>query len=60
MIIFKSISHFRERLQALLEYKRSVYAGAFVEIVNAFRGMSVEQIRQNRDMILIQNDAIAI
>ena len=53
MISFKSISYFRKRLPALLEYKCGVYAGARSEIVNAFRGVPIEQIRQNCDMILM-------
>lgn len=60
MIVFKTISYFRERLQALDSYKRGVYAGAKAEVTSAFKGVPIEQIRQNRDMILMQDDAIAI
>lgn len=60
MISFESISYFRERLQALMEYKRGVYSGSEAEIKSAFKGVPIEQIRQNRDMILMQNDAIAV
>ena len=60
MICFETITHFRERLQALMDYKRSVYSGAEPEIKSAFKGVSIEQIRQNRDMILMQDDSIAI
>jgi len=60
MIFFETITHFRERLQALMDYKRSVYSGAETEIKSAFKGVSIEQIRQNRDMILMQDDSIAI
>ena len=60
MICFETITHFRERLQALMDYKRSVYSGAETEIKSAFKGVSIEQIRQNRDMILMQDDSIAI
>ena len=60
MICFETITHFRERLQALMDYKRSVYSGAETEIKGAFKGVSIEQIRQNRDMILMQDDSIAI
>ena len=60
MICFKTISYFRDRLQALIDYKRGVYEGARAEVVNAFRGVPIEQIRQNRDMILMQDDAITI
>lgn len=60
MICFETITHFRERLQALMDYKRSVYSEAETEIKSAFKGVSIEQIRQNRDMILMQDDSIAI
>ena len=60
MSSFKTISYFRERLQVLTEYKRGVYAGVEDEIKKAFKGISIDQIRQNRDMILMQSDAIAI
>ena len=60
MISFETITHFRERLQALMGYKRGVYSGAEAEIKNAFKNVPIEQIRQNRDMILMQSEAIAI
>ena len=60
MISFKAISYFCGRLQNLMNYKRGVYAGAKAEVVTAFKNVSIEQIRQNRDMILMQNDSIAI
>ena len=60
MISFETITHFRERLQALMDYKRGVYSGVEAEIKSAFRNVLIEQIRQNRDMILMQSDAIAI
>ena len=60
MITFETISYFRERLQVLSAYKRGVYAGAETEIRKSFKGVPIEQIRQNRDMILMQDDAIAI
>ena len=60
MICFETITHFRERLQSLMDYKRSVYSGAETEIKNAFKGVPIEQIRHNLDMILMQDDSIAI
>lgn len=60
MISFKTISYFRRRLQELLDYKLGVYVGAKNEVVTAFKDVPIEQIRQNRDMILMQDDAIAI
>ena len=60
MITFKTISIFRKRLQTLLDYRRGVYGGVREEIIGAFRDIPIEQIRQNRDMILLQDDAIVI
>lgn len=60
MITFETIAHFRERLRALMAYKRGVYSGAEYEIKSAFKSVPIEQIRQNRDMILMQDDSIAI
>lgn len=60
MIRFVSISTFRSALNALLKIKRSVYAGLTSEICTAFRGVSIEQIRSNRDMILMDGDSVII
>ena len=60
MISFKTISHFRERLLALTSYKRGVYANAEKEVKQAFAGIPIEHIRQNRDMILIQDESIVV
>jgi len=60
MVQFVSITSFRRRLAALLKVKRGVYAGVTNEICQAFKDATIEQIRQNRDMILINNDAVVI
>ena len=60
MIQFVSITSFRKRLAALLKVKRGVYAGVGAEICQAFKDATIEQIRQNRDMILMNNDAVVI
>ena len=60
MVQFVSITSFRKRLAALLKVKRGVYAGVTDEICQAFKDATIEQIRQNRDMILINNDALII
>ena len=60
MIHFASIKSFRKRLNELLEVKRGVYGGVKEEICKEFRSSSIEQIRQNRDMILISNDSIVV
>ena len=41
MISFETITHFRERLQALMDYKRGVYAGVEAEIKNTFKVGSI-------------------
>lgn len=60
MIQFASITAFRKRLSGLLKVKRGVYGGVKSEICNAFRGVSIEQIRANRDMILIDGESVVI
>ena len=60
MIHFISITSFRERLSALLKIKRAVYCGVTSEICNAFKNAPIEQIRSNRDMILMDNDSVVI
>lgn len=60
MIQSVSITSFRKRLAALLKVKRGVYAGVEAEICQAFKDATIEQIRQNRDMILMNNDAVVI
>lgn len=60
MIRLVSISAFRIALEALLKVKRGVYAGVTTEICKVFQGVSIEQIRANRDMILMDNDSLII
>ena len=60
MVNFASISTFRERLSALLKVKRGVYSAAPQSICDAFKDASVEQIRQNRDMVLLKNETVVI
>ena len=60
MIRFVSISAFRNALNSLLKVKRDVYAGVISEICKAFQGVSIEQIRANRDMILMDDDSVTI
>lgn len=60
MIQYFSITTFRNRIASLLKIKRGVYAGVTSEIVKEFNGKTIEQIRQNRDMILCENDVIII
>lgn len=60
MIAFSSISFFVSRLNALKDAKRGVYATVEEEIEAAFNGSSIEQIRQNYDMILLDDPHIVI
>lgn len=59
-IRFVSIAVFRTALDNLLKVKKGVYASVPSEICKAFQNVSIEQIRQNRDMILMDNDSITI
>lgn len=60
MTRFASIRSFRTRLADLLKVRRGVYRAVPDEICRSFQGNTVEQIRENRDMILITNDAVVI
>ena len=60
MILFKTISAFRRRLNELLKIRRHVYAGVSSELNKEFTDKSIEQIRQNNDMILIEGDLVVI
>jgi len=60
MVDFASVTTFRTRLAALLKVKRGVYAAVPEEICNAFKNATIEEIRQNRDMVLLNNDAVVI
>ena len=60
MVNFASVTTFRMRLSALLKVKRGVYAAVPDEICIAFKNATIEQIRQNRDMVLLKNDAVVI
>lgn len=60
MTRFASISSFREQLTALLKVKRGVYNSVKEEVCNAFCNVPIEQIRDNRDMILISNETVVI
>lgn len=60
MVTFLSIQIFRDRLQRLLDMKRGVYAGVDEEIVDAFSNASIEEIRNNRDMILIDDPVVLV
>ena len=60
MIAFFTTSYFCERIQALKKVKRSVYSTVEDEIINCFAGSTIEEIRQNNDMILLDEQRIVI
>lgn len=60
MVTFFSISVFRERLQALMSAKRGVYAGVDREIIDSFRSATIDEIRNNRDMILLDDPLVVV
>ena len=60
MIRFVSIAAFRQALESLLKVKHGVYSGVPAEICKAFLNVPIGQIRSNRDVILMDTDAITI
>ena len=60
MIDYIAITNFMERIAALKGAKRGVYATVENEVYTAFKDVSIEQIRQNRDMILLDDPRIII
>lgn len=60
MIEFSSIAFFQSRLTALKEVKRGVYSTVEDEVKAAFKGFTIEQIRHNYDMILLDDPRIVI
>lgn len=60
MINYFAITNFLERIATLKVAKRGVYATVEEEVCTAFKDVSIEQIRQNRDMILLDDPRIII
>lgn len=60
MTAFLSITSFRNQLNRMQSFKRGVYSGLSEEICDVFKGLSMNQIRQNRDMILMADDEVVI
>ena len=60
MITFSAIANFVSRIEVLRSVRRGVYATVEDEVSAAFRGVSIEQIRQNYDMILMDSERIVI
>lgn len=60
MITFSATTNFNARIAALKNVRRGVYATIEDEIRASFKGLTIEQIRQNRDMILFNDEYIVI
>lgn len=60
MIQYSSIKTFRKRLEELLVTRRKVYASVAWEVYNDFNGKSIDQIRDNRDLILVEDVIIVV
>lgn len=60
MIIFNAISYFLQRVKVLKDVKRGVYSTVEEEVKASFAGATIEEIRQNRDMILLDDEHIII
>lgn len=60
MISFFTTSGFRLQLKSLLGIRKGVYRGVTEEISKEFKNKEIDEIRNNRDMILMQEDAIVI
>ncbi len=60
MTRFYTISAFRKDISELLKVRKNVYAGIEIEICKEFQNASIETIRNNRDMILIEGESILI
>ena len=60
MILFSAIGYYASRVAALKNIKRGIYATVEDEVKAAFKGCTIEQIRQNYDMILLDDPRIVI
>ena len=60
MITFSATTNFNARIAALKNVRRGVYATVEDEIRASFKGLTIEQIRQNRDMILFNDEYVVI
>ncbi len=60
MIAFKTITSFRKCLADLLKVRRGVYSGVTLELHKEFQSKTISQIRQNYDMILVEDDLLVI
>ena len=60
MIEFHAIAYFLQRVADLKAVRRGVYATVEDEISKSFAGQNIEMIRQNRDIILMDDEHVVI
>ena len=60
MITFSAIANFISRIEVLKSVRRGVYSTVEDEVSTSFRGVSIEHIRHNYDMILMDSERIII
>lgn len=60
MISFKTTATFRRQIEKLLKARRNVYGSVINEIKSALNNVPIEQIRKNRDMILMEDNVLII
>lgn len=60
MTCFYTITSFRDALLELLKVRKNVYSSVEKEICKEFKDCSIENIRNNRDMVLIEEEWVII
>ncbi|MCD8385487.1 MAG: hypothetical protein LUD17_01200 [Bacteroidales bacterium] len=60
MIRFYSTTSFHNAIEKLLSAKRGVYKGVTDAVQSAFENLSMDDILNMRDMILMENDRVVI
>lgn len=60
MIFYKTITSFRTSLATLLKVRRGVYSGVENELKREFKDKTIDQIRTNNDMILVEDNMVVI
>ena len=60
MLVYKAISSFFKEIERLKNIRKNVYGGIIDEIKKDFISKTIEEIRNNREMILIEDELIII
>lgn len=60
MIAFHAITYFNDCIRALIKAKRGIYGNVINELKSEFSNKTIVEIRNNRDMILLSDEAIVI